>query len=148
VSIFDSIFSIFCCDLFVVFENDRLEVTNLKSNKTSCYSPVHKKTGINIFSHPRILIAHFQESLEIFQEIIENEHGRKWGATPKVFVQNLIELSGGITEVEIRVIINSFERAGARQVYLVNHPTKLSGTEISQLNKRNYQPTKGVARQA
>ena len=133
MSILDFIFSLFSNDLFVEFRKGELEVTNLKIQKSSIYSPIHKKTKIDILSHPRILIGHFQEALELFSEIIIKEHGRQFAANPRIFVQNFIELEGGITEVEKRVIINAFERAGARKVFIVGHPTRLSPKEKQEI---------------
>jgi rod shape-determining protein MreB len=45
-------------------------------------------------------------------------HKRKWGIRPRV----VVAIPSGITAVEKRAVVNSAERAGAREVYLISEP--------------------------
>src|SRR3990167_8679285 len=49
---------------------------------------------------------------------ITKVHKRKWGVRPRI----LIAIPSGITAVERRAVVNSAERAGAREVYLISEP--------------------------
>ena len=49
---------------------------------------------------------------------ITKVHKRKWGVRPRI----LIAIPSGITAVEKRAVVNSAERAGAREVYLISEP--------------------------
>src|SRR5436190_23893766 len=50
--------------------------------------------------------------------LIQKVHNRKFGIMPRT----VIAVPSGITGVEKRAVINSAERAGARQVFVVEEP--------------------------
>ncbi|GJQ23741.1 MAG: rod shape-determining protein [Planctomycetia bacterium] len=64
------------------------------------------------------VIADFDITEAMLKYFITKVHKRKWGVRPRV----LIAIPSGITTVEKRAVVNSAERAGAREVYLVSEP--------------------------
>ena len=64
------------------------------------------------------VIADFDITEAMLKYFITKVHKRKWGVRPRV----LIAIPSGITAVEKRAVVNSAERAGAREVYLVSEP--------------------------
>lgn len=64
------------------------------------------------------VIADFDITEAMLKYFITKVHKRKWGVRPRV----LIAIPSGITAVERRAVVNSAERAGAREVYLISEP--------------------------
>ena len=64
------------------------------------------------------VIADFDITEALIAYFIQKVHGRKFGIMPRV----VIAVPSGITGVEKRAVINSAERAGARQVFVVEEP--------------------------
>ncbi len=64
------------------------------------------------------VIADFDVTEAMISYFIRKVHNRKWGIMPRV----VIAVPSGITGVEKRAVINSAERAGARQVFIVEEP--------------------------
>jgi rod shape-determining protein MreB and related proteins len=64
------------------------------------------------------VIADFDVTEALISYFIQKVHGRKFGIMPRV----VIAVPSGITGVEKRAVINSAERAGARQVFIVEEP--------------------------
>jgi rod shape-determining protein MreB len=64
------------------------------------------------------VIADFDITEALIGYFIQKVHGRKFGIMPRV----VIATPSGITGVEKRAVINSAERAGARQVFVVEEP--------------------------
>jgi rod shape-determining protein MreB len=64
------------------------------------------------------VIADFDVTEALIGYFIQKVHGRKFGIMPRV----VIATPSGITGVEKRAVINSAERAGARQVFVVEEP--------------------------
>ncbi len=64
------------------------------------------------------VIADFDITEAMLRYFIRKVHKRSWGYKPRV----LIAVPTGITAVEYRAVRNSAERAGAREVYLVQEP--------------------------
>jgi rod shape-determining protein MreB len=64
------------------------------------------------------VIADFDITEALIGYFIQKVHGRKFGIMPRV----VIAVPSGITGVEKRAVINSAERAGARQVFVVEEP--------------------------
>lgn len=64
------------------------------------------------------VIADFDITEAMLKYFITKVHKRKWGVRPRI----LIAIPSGITAVEKRAVVNSAERAGAREVYLVSEP--------------------------
>lgn len=68
------------------------------------------------------VIADFDITEAMLRYFIRKVHKRSWGYKPRV----LIAVPSGITAVEYRAVRNSAERAGAREVYLVEEPRAAS----------------------
>jgi len=64
------------------------------------------------------VIADFDITKSLLEYFIRRVHDRRWGYRPRV----VIAVPYGITEVEKRAVVNSAERAGARQVFLIEEP--------------------------
>lgn len=64
------------------------------------------------------VIADFEVTEKMLRYFIRKVHNRSYLVRPRV----IIAIPSGITAVEKRAVINSAERAGARQVYLVLEP--------------------------
>ena len=64
------------------------------------------------------VIADFDITEALIAYFIQKVHNRKFGIMPRV----VIAVPSGITAVEKRAVINSAERAGARQVYVIEEP--------------------------
>ena len=64
------------------------------------------------------VIADFDITEALISYFIQKVHGRKVGIMPRV----VIAVPSGITGVEKRAVVNSAERAGARQVFVVEEP--------------------------
>ncbi|MGQ3684884.1 MAG: rod shape-determining protein [Candidatus Loosdrechtia sp.] len=64
------------------------------------------------------VIADFDITEALLKYFIKKVHKRRWGVRPRI----LIAIPSGITAVEKRAVVNSAERAGAREVYLISEP--------------------------
>ncbi len=64
------------------------------------------------------VIADFDITEALISYFIQKVHNRKFGIMPRI----VVAVPSGITGVEKRAVINSAERAGARQVYVVDQP--------------------------
>lgn len=64
------------------------------------------------------VIADFEITEKMLRYFIRKVHKRKYLVKPRI----VISIPSGITAVERRAVINSAERAGAREVYLVEEP--------------------------
>jgi len=64
------------------------------------------------------VIADFDITEALLKYFIQKVHKRKWGLRPRL----IIAIPSGITAVERRAVVNSSERAGAREGYLVSEP--------------------------
>ncbi|MFQ5963972.1 MAG: rod shape-determining protein [Candidatus Scalinduaceae bacterium] len=64
------------------------------------------------------VIADFDITEAMLKYFILKVHKRKWGVRPRI----VIAIPSGITAVEKRAVVNSAERAGAREVFLISEP--------------------------
>ncbi|MGR3177996.1 MAG: rod shape-determining protein [Candidatus Anammoxibacter sp.] len=64
------------------------------------------------------VIADFDITEVMLRHFVLKVHKRKWGIRPRI----IIAIPSGITTVEKRAVVNSAERAGAREVYLISEP--------------------------
>ncbi|MGR3318710.1 MAG: rod shape-determining protein [Candidatus Anammoxibacter sp.] len=64
------------------------------------------------------VIADFDITEVMLRHFVLKVHKRKWGIRPRL----IIAIPSGITTVEKRAVVNSAERAGAREVYLISEP--------------------------
>lgn len=64
------------------------------------------------------VIADFDITEVMLRHFVLKVHKRKWGVRPRL----IIAVPSGITTVEKRAVVNSAERAGAREVYLIAEP--------------------------
>ena len=64
------------------------------------------------------VVADFDLTEAMLRFFIRKVHKRKWGIKPRV----IVAIPAGITAVEKRAVVNSLERSGARDVYLLSEP--------------------------
>src|SRR5687768_6125485 len=64
------------------------------------------------------VIADFEVTAAMLRHFIVTAHKRRWGVKPRI----VIGIPSGITEVERRAVREAAENAGAREVYLIEHP--------------------------
>lgn len=64
------------------------------------------------------VIADFDITEAMLRHFVLKVHKRRWGIRPRL----VIAIPSGITTVEKRAVVNSAERAGAREVYLISEP--------------------------
>lgn len=64
------------------------------------------------------VIADFDLTEAMLKYFIRKVHKRKWGIRPRI----LVAIPAGVTAVEKRAVVNSLERAGARDVYMISEP--------------------------
>lgn len=71
----------------------------------------------NPFSHPRLLIADFQKAEKILMHAVREVCARKFlPPSPRVVIQPMEKLEGGLTDIELRVFRELCIGAGAREV--------------------------------
>ncbi len=74
---------------------------------------------VNPFLHPRQLIANFQKAEKIMQHAVRIACGKKlFSPSPRVVLQPMEKLEGGLTEIEIRAFRELCLGAGAREVVI------------------------------
>lgn len=90
---------------------------------------------VNPFSHPRVLVNNFQKAEKILQHAFRYVHKSKFFApSPRVVVQPMEKIEGGLTDVEERVFRELCLSAGAREVFLhVGEQLSLFGMDINKL---------------
>lgn len=64
------------------------------------------------------VVADFDLTEAMLRYFIRKVHKRRWGVRPRV----IVAIPAGITAVEKRAVVNSLERSGARDVYLLSEP--------------------------
>ncbi|MBI4612617.1 MAG: rod shape-determining protein [Planctomycetes bacterium] len=64
------------------------------------------------------VIADYEITEAMLSYFIRKVHNRRWGVKPRV----VIAIPSGITGVEKKAVISTAERAGAREVYLIQEP--------------------------
>lgn len=73
----------------------------------------------NPFLHPRQLIANFQKAEKILQHAVRMACGKKlFSPSPRIVLQPMEKLEGGLTEIEIRAFRELCLGAGAREVVI------------------------------
>jgi len=71
----------------------------------------------NPFSHPRLLVADFQKAEKILMHAVREACGKRMFApSPRVVIQPMEKLEGGLTDIELRVFRELCMGAGAREV--------------------------------
>lgn len=74
---------------------------------------------VNGFHHPRSLLADFAVAEQTLQLLLKRlQPPALLRPAPMVILQPLERLEGGLTQVEIRALVELLRGAGARQVYL------------------------------
>ena len=145
MSISTFIRSIFSNDLYIQIWENRLKITALHSTEVYDEIPLlaikddakgrpivqaignsvksmSEKDGykiINPFSHPRVLISDFQVAEKVLQHAFKLIHQSKYFTpSPRVVIQPMEKLEGGITGIEERAYRELCLSAGARVVYI------------------------------
>ncbi|MFT7223082.1 MAG: rod shape-determining protein MreB [Cellvibrionaceae bacterium] len=74
---------------------------------------------VNHFSHPRLSVNDFQLAEKVLMHAIRVLHKNKlFAPSPRIIVQPMEKLEGGITEIEKRVFRELCLGAGAREVFI------------------------------
>ena len=104
----------------VVFnEKPLLECEKLKNGqlKVTAFGNKANNTGLNPFSHPRVLLSDFIVGEKLLQEIIRQIIGDGlFVPTPAIIIHPMEKTEGGLTDVEIRAFKEMALGAGAREV--------------------------------
>lgn len=92
---------------------------------------------VNPFSHPRLLIANFARAEKVMAFAIKQVcRGRLFTASPKVVLQPMEKLEGGITDVEVRAFRELCLGAGAREVVVyVGAPLTLTHFDYERIKR-------------
>lgn len=148
MDIFTFIRGLFSNDLYVQVWEKRLKVSNIKTKKiyeieplmateidsegyrkvfkigSSCKALDIKKYHItNPFSHPRSLLADFQAAEKMLQFTIREQHKLSFlTPSPRVIIQPMEKLEGGLTDIEKKAFRELCIGAGARQVIVYLGP--------------------------
>jgi len=78
---------------------------------------------INPFSHPRVLVADFQKAEKVLMHAFQALFATSWFAvSPRVVIQPMEKLEGGLTDIEIRALRELCLGAGAREVVVYVGP--------------------------
>ncbi len=136
---------IFSNDLYVQIWENRLKISNITSKEVYDEAPLialkNDKKGqpvveaignsvgaigfdqvvevINPFSHPRLLVNNFQLAEKVLMHAFRVLHENKvFVPAPRVIIQPMEKLEGGITEIEERVFRGLCLGAGAREIFV------------------------------
>ena len=87
------------------------------------------------FEHPRIVISDFACASKLFQYGLHQLSRFKWiSPSPILVIQPVMELTGGLSEIENRVLVELGESAGARKT-LIHCGKTLSDQEVVALSQ-------------
>jgi len=76
-------------------------------------------TRINPFKHPRILISDFRVAEVLLMHAFKSVCPRSWLRPHPIAVCHVVEpLEGGLSEIEVRALMEMIEGAGARETFL------------------------------
>ena len=124
---------------YIALENDSKERPIVKAIGISAKHMQGKDGYIvfNPFSHPRNLIADFQAAEKILMHAFRELHKNKWFApSPRVVVQPMEKIEGGLTAIEERAFRELCLGAGAREVYVhVGQELHVHNIDFQQLKK-------------
>lgn len=138
MSIRDKILSVFSSDLFLELHREKVTAYNYRNKTKTAYSASDETNGMGLFSHPRVLIESLSGAQDFFRKIIGEESPRCRVVNPLIYVQIMIPLEGGVSELESFALVQSLQVAGARDVFIVNHDSPLSQSEIEELKSVTY----------
>ncbi len=84
-------------------------------------NPAYQVT--NPFSHPRQLLANFQNAEKVLKHMVNNAAGKRvFTPSPRIVFQPMEKIEGGLTEVEIRAFKELCLGTGAREVIIYLGP--------------------------
>ncbi|MCQ4348115.1 rod shape-determining protein [Pseudomonas stutzeri] len=153
-------FNLFRNTLYLRLQADLLRVLHVESGQTFSEAPLlalrHDGKGqrmplaagnaalaldgqpgvelVNGFRHPRSLLADFAVAEQTLQRLLKRiQPPALLRPAPTVVLQPLERLEGGLTQVEIRALIELLKGAGARQVYIWTG-RELHGHELEHLH--------------
>lgn len=88
-----------------------------------------------IFEHPRIVISDFVCASKLFQYGLHQLTRFKWiSPSPVLIIHSVMELAGGLSEIENRALLELEESAGARKT-LIHCGKTLSDQEVVALSQ-------------
>jgi hypothetical protein len=94
------------------------------------------------FSHPRTVIGDFYEIESTFKEIAKELAPQKFLFQNHTAIIHFLQpVEGGLTNIESRALREAAFGAGARETFMVDSPTKLSGEQIL---KRTFKELDGA----
>lgn len=92
----------------------------------------------NPFSHPRLLVGDFHKAEKILMHAVREVCGKKlFSPSPRVVIQPMEKLEGGVTDIELRVFRELCIGAGAREVVVyVGSPLAIQGFNYEDVKRQ------------
>lgn len=92
----------------------------------------------NPFSHPRLLVADFQKAEKILMHAVREVCGKKiFSPSPRVVIQPMEKLEGGLTDIELRVFRELCIGAGAREIVVyIGSPLVTQGFNYDEIKRQ------------
>jgi len=116
-------------DLILYLRRNRMEVVNLKDNNVA--------QGEGAFTTTRLLVGHFKVAEELLTKLMGEVKSRGFFIPqPRLLVQPLEMIEGGLCEIEERVFSELGASAGARHVKLYVGPKLSAQAALDVLNAR------------
>lgn len=116
-------------DLIVYLRSNHMEVVNLKDS--------HVAQGDGSFTTTRLLVGHFKVAEELLTNLIAEVKSRGFfSPQPRLLIQPLEMVEGGLCEIEERVFQELGISAGARHVKVYIGPKLSSQAALDVLNTR------------
>jgi len=107
---------------------DKIEITDLNTGRSLI------KTSSNHFSNERLVVANFQNAETLVRKGLKELLNLRSFLQPslKIAIQQMERLEGGLSQVEIRVLRDVAEVAGASHVVVIENGRSLSQHEVLQ----------------
>lgn len=151
-------------DLYIQVWEDRVQIRNLQTGETITDEPLLALTRgqtnlntihafgypaksfaykadvevVNPFSHPRLLVANFQQAERVIKILVTKLCRKKlFSPSPRIVFQPMEKLEGGITDIEMRVYRELCLGAGAREVVIyLGSPVLISNMKFDEIKQK------------
>lgn len=120
-------------DLHVKLYSNKIEITNLETGESV------SQTAVENFSTPRIVIGNFAKANTVIKSILKELNIRNTVFGPKILMQQMEKLEGGLSDIEKRAMRDLAEDAGAKYVLIADHTNSLSVDEARLILKTERQ---------
>ncbi|OWP65103.1 hypothetical protein CDA63_01740 [Hymenobacter amundsenii] len=114
--------------LYIKIYSNEIEVVHLQKNQSA------RAKSSRAFSTDRMLLADFHVAEEFLRSVIRGFGSGKqlfsWSHT--ALIQQMIDLGGGLCEVEKRTLRDLCEHTGAKYAFIVPHTDELSNEQALQ----------------